>query len=160
MGGYKAKVTGLGARFCEPMIRRLFMTGTRNILASPAPTAVFLFLGKRNAHTLQSPSFRSLLNIFLCLSPPCSISKWMISTLFWKGYRPRVSLSIPCARITTTGDLDGLRTQKETESSFGSRRHKVTLTRFRLRAFWRGETGQRIMVGCLVAKIARRGVPP
>jgi catechol 2,3-dioxygenase-like lactoylglutathione lyase family enzyme len=31
------------ARFCEPMIRRLFMTGTGSISASPAPTDVFSF---------------------------------------------------------------------------------------------------------------------
>src|ERR1700747_581518 len=110
------------ARFCEPTIRRLFMIGTGSISASPVPTDVFLFRGKCNAHTLQSPSFQSLLNIFLCPSPPCLISKWMIATLFWKGYRPRVPRSIPGARNTTTGDLDGLRTRKLTRSSFGSPR--------------------------------------
>jgi hypothetical protein len=51
------------AHFCEPMIRRRFMAGTRSILASPVATDVFLFRGKCNARTLQLPSSRNPLNI-------------------------------------------------------------------------------------------------
>jgi len=81
----------------------------------------------------------------------------MISTAFWRTYRPRELRSIPGARTTTTDDVDGLRTQKETGSNFGSRQHKVMLTRCRAMAFWRGETGQRIMGKCLFTEIVRRG---
>ena len=64
---------------------------------------------------------------------------------FWKNCQPRVFRWMLNARSATTGDLEGLPTQRETRSSFNSHQGELA----------RRATGQRIMVGCQAAKIVR-----
>ena len=64
---------------------------------------------------------------------------------FWKNCQLPVFPVDAKREDTSTGDLDGLPTQRGTRSSFGSHQGELA----------RRATGQRIMVGCQAAKMVR-----